>query len=314
MDAPDRDPDAAPVPGWDDSLRFAPRTAEPLRARRDRLLVGAGVVVLHVLIGWGVESLSAPRDVDAVEATQAITVDFIETLPPQVIRATRDPEPVHAPAMRALATRPAPSTPPPASSTAPPRDAPLRLYLPDGSLDLPEEVFEQIDQAATNKQFDFQLPNLEAGARLLDRPPVIAYETTRFDQYWEPPNETLLDEILRKAAEKTSKEIRIPIPGAPGRRLVCRVSLLAAGGTCGMERNGGNAVVSHGDPKTLDPTEAAECQAWWDRIVGAATQEQWRVTRKLYDAECLKPLEKVPVAPREPAPTERSPPEPSPAR
>jgi hypothetical protein len=118
------------------------------------------------------------------------------------------------------------------------------------------------------------------------------YEPTRFDQYWEP-QEDLLSEILRKAVEKTSREIRIPIPGAPNKRLVCRVSLLAAGGACGVERNGGNTVLSLDDPKTLSPVEAAACEAWWNRIVGAATQDEWRATRALYDAECRKPLAKV---------------------
>jgi hypothetical protein len=126
------------------------------------------------------------------------------------------------------------------------------------------------------------------------------YEPTRFDEYWEP-QEDLLSEVLRKAVEKTTTEVRIPIPGAPGRFLVCRVSLLAAGGACGVERPGAG-IISLDDPKTLDPTEAAACAAWWDRIVGAATQAEWRATRRLYEAECRKPLLKVsPVGSPDPA-------------
>jgi hypothetical protein len=178
------------------------------------------------------------------------------------------------------------------AARAPVADAPLQLYLPDGSLRLPDTVAKDLDRASRDRQFDFQMPDLDAAARLLDRPPALVYEPTRFDEYWEP-NEDLLNEVLRKAVEKTTKEVRIPIPGAPGRSLVCRVSLLAAGGACGVERNGGNAVVSLDDPKTLSATEAAACAAWWDRIVGAATQAEWRATRKLYEAECRKPLEKV---------------------
>jgi hypothetical protein len=149
-----------------------------------------------------------------------------------------------------------------------------------------------IDPLADERRFDFKFPDLEKAGHLLDRPPALVYEPTRFDQYW-APEEDVLTEVLRKAVEKTTKEVRIPIPGAPGRFLVCRVSLLAAGGACGVERNGGNNVVSLDDPDTLSPVEAAACEAWWNRIVGAGTQAEWRATRKLYEAECRKPLLKV---------------------
>src|SRR5688500_3172514 len=105
MDAPERDPETAPGPGWDDSLHFAPRASASDRERMHRVLAGAFVFGLHLLIVWGIETLSAPHELDEVEATQAIAVDFIETLPAQVIHATRDPEPVHAPATRAVATQ-----------------------------------------------------------------------------------------------------------------------------------------------------------------------------------------------------------------
>jgi hypothetical protein len=166
---------------------------------------------------------------------------------------------------------------------------------------LPDSLLEDMDRTARDPRFDFRMPDLDAAARLLERPPALVYEPTRFDEYWEP-NEDLLSEVLRKAVEKTTKEVRIPIPGARGRFLVCRVSLLAAGGACGVERNGGNDVVSLDDPQTLSATEAAACQAWWNRIVGASTQAEWRATQKLYEAECRKPLEKVPPQAR-PAPS-----------
>lgn len=289
-----------------ESLRFAPRHDAQVGSRREGLAIVVAVGVLHLLFWWAVEAHSHRRTRDAVAEAPAIVVSWIEVLPRMLIRAerapvvlARAPTPPRArstrPDPQPVATRPVPRTPPPAN-------APLQLYLPDGRLRIPDGLLEDIDRAATQRQFDFQMPNLDEAARLLDRPPALVYEPTRFDEYWEP-NETLLDEVLRKAVEKTTKEVRIPIPGAPGRRLVCRVSLLAAGGACGMERNGGNDVVSLDDPKTLNPTEAAACAAWWARITSAASQAQWRATRALYDRECRKPLAKVPPqAKPEPAP------------
>jgi hypothetical protein len=290
--APDEPTDAQPWPI--EALRFAPRTNKA-SWRREQVLVGMGVLALHVLLWWLFEAESRRRAQDDAGADAAIAVTWIETLPRQWIHAPREPRAgdVARPPRPTLSTPRPVAARRPASRSTPTVDPPLQLYLPDGSLRLPEGLVEDLERTERDRRFDFQLPDLDAAARLLDRPPALVYEPTRFDEYWEP-NEDLLSEVLRKAVEKTTKEVRIPIPGAPGRSLVCRVSLLAAGGACGMERNGGNGVVSLDDPKTLSATEAAACQAWWDRIVGADTQAEWRATRKLYDAECRKPLEKVP--------------------
>ena len=281
-----------------ESLRFAPNPGVEASWRREQALVAIAVVAVHLLLWWLVETQSQRRSEADASADTAIAVTFIETLPPQWILAQPQAEapPRAAPPRRTGATaRPATSPRTPTRAVA--ADAPLQLYLPDGSIRLPEGLLEDIDRESREPRFDFQMPNLEGSARLLDRPPALVYEPTRFDEYW-VPNEDLLTEVLRKAAEKTTKEVRIPIPGAPGRFLVCHVSLLALGGACGVERYGGYSVVALDDPKTLNPTEAAACQAWWDRIVGANTQSEWRATRRLYDAECLKPLAKVPPVAR----------------
>jgi hypothetical protein len=282
-----------------EALRFAPRTAGDGGWRREQVLVGIGVLALHVLL-WGLFELESRRRAQGdADADAAIAITYVETLPRVWIRAPGTPvASAVAQPSRPTTAMPRPAVAPrPVPRTSPAPDAPLQLYDRDGALRLPQSVLEDLDRTARDRQFDFQMPNLDAAAKLLDRPPALVYEPTRFDEYWEP-NEDLLSEVLRKAVEKTSKEVRIPIPGAPGRFLVCRVSLLAAGGACGVERNGGNAVVSLDDPKTLTPAEAAACQAWWDRIVGAGTQAEWRATRKLYDGECNKPLEKAPAQAR----------------
>jgi hypothetical protein len=304
MDALPRDFDderAAPTAhDWHPGLRFAPRIAPARLPRRLRLGIGIGVVALHVLAGWLVAVQMQPQPLPHVD--DAMVVDYIVLLPPQEIRPERQlerPERVIAAprvqprAEPALSTLPA--TPKPAAA-----DAPLQLYTPDGALRLPDGLMESLDAQANHKQFDFQFPNLEAAATLLDRPPPIEYRATRFDEYW-APNDDLLEAVLNKAIEKTTATVRIPVPGAPGRFLVCKVVFLAAGGGCVVERVGGYGRPGEDDPATLSPDEAKACQAWWDKIVGASTQSEWRATRKLYEDECRKPLLKVPPAAEEPS-------------
>ena len=96
-------------------------------------------------------------------------------------------------------------------------------------------------------------------------------------------------------AEKTTKEIRVPVPGRAGSTMVCHVSLLALGGSCGVLTPGSDYVGPVDDPDTLSPEEDRQCQAWWEQIVGATTQDAWRKTRKLYEAQCRKPLERAPA-------------------
>jgi len=70
--------------------------------------------------------------------------------------------------------------------------------------------------------------------------------------------------------------------------------LLALGGGCGILIAGSDYLGPQDDPTTLSEEEQKQCQAWWDRIAAATTQDAWRSTRKLYDAECRKPRERKP--------------------
>jgi hypothetical protein len=92
--------------------------------------------------------------------------------------------------------------------------------------------------------------------------------------------------------EASTGSIEIPIPGSPGSKLVCTVAILAAGGGCGIKNNNDGYVVVIDDPDTLDPEEDRQCQRWWEQIVGTSSQDVWRHTRALYDAQCRKPLAK----------------------
>jgi hypothetical protein len=279
-----------------DGVEFAARASAPPPSRAQRGCVAAFVIALHALFAWIVEVESQRRDDVAGPEEQPVVVAFIESLPRLVIRA----EPVsEAPPMRIVAPRaPAPRIQAKPSRAAPPTDTPLRLYRPDGALRLPDGLMGELDRKADAPQFDFQYPGVAEGAKAFARPPALVYEATRFDAHWEPANEDVVTEVLRKAVEKSTAEVRIPIPGAPGKRFVCRIAILAASGSCGVESNGDPWFPGYDDPATLDPEEAAACQQWWDKIVGATSQAQWRATRKLYESECRKPLLKVPPHPR----------------
>ena len=171
--------------------------------------------------------------------------------------------------------------------------APPSLYGADGRLRLPDGLMDQLDrQFGDKRSFDFQQPKLDDAAKLFYRPQALSYESTRFEKYWKP-DQDLLTDLLTRAVEKTTKEIRIPIPGDPKSHLVCKISLLAMGGGCGIETNGSDYTGPKDDPNTLSAEEDRQCHAWWDKIVGAKTQDEWRATRKIYELECRKPLEKT---------------------
>lgn len=72
------------------------------------------------------------------------------------------------------------------------------------------------------------IDNLDRSGTWLKRPP-INYTPTRFDQFWIPGG-TLLQEWVRRGI----KNISIPIPGT-SKKLKCVVSILQAGGGCGID-------------------------------------------------------------------------------
>jgi hypothetical protein len=296
----DPDLDAPPPPAWPSDLQFAPRDPDAKPPARERIAALVFVVVAHAWLAWWLDGQSRVHAVPSHDA--AMVVQFIRTMAPTVIHPPR-PESA-TPSRRAATTQTAPrraQAPPPTASTAPRADAPttaLSLYATDGRLQLPDGLLREIDRTSGDaRQFDFQLPDLEAAGTFLDRPPALTYEATRFDRYWKP-NDDLLHAVLRKAMEATTKEVRIKIPGDSRHSIVCTVSLLAAGGSCGIQLNG-KEIDFGDDPDTLTADEAAACSAWWDKIVAARTQDEWRQTRRLYEAQCRKPLLVEPPKPIE---------------
>jgi hypothetical protein len=272
-----------------------------------RVLVLAAVVALHWLaLAW----LSRNAVPATFEQDAAFRVEFVEA--PIVIRPPPPIPPVPASTSTPHRLR-APSTPPQTTPalqmieppTHAPAPEPTSLYGPDGRLRLPADLMEQIDRKfGDQREFSFQMPHADDAAKYFDRPKALAFESTRFDQYWKP-DQDLLTDLLTQAVEKTTKEIRIPIPGNPREHVVCRISMLAMGGGCGIEVAGSDYTGPKDDPNTLSPEEDRQCQAWWNKIIASTTQDEWRATRKLYEQECRKPLERRPEQVPDPGPPTR---------
>jgi hypothetical protein len=171
---------------------------------------------------------------------------------------------------------------------------PMKLVDAYGRPRLPDDYIQQWEkQFGDQRVFDFQNPKLRDMDKLLERRVAIDYQPTQFDKAWRPENDLLTD-ILERAVEKTTKEVKIKIPGVADGKIVCKVSVLALGGGCGFVPNHGYEAYRD-DPNTLNEEEAKQCAAWWEKIIHAETQSTWRRTKELYEAECQKPLEKRPV-------------------
>jgi hypothetical protein len=284
--------------GWrPQSLRPPDQSWPPPRTRAGVL---AAVLLAHlglaVWLPWFDRGPAAPED-------EALLVNFIppDPLPPPPEPVVEpDAAPRAEPDTRPSAPRPnrprrRPTTPQPLQVQTMPPPARLDLYGEDGRLKLPKDMLEQIDRKfGDTRRFDYQVPGMERAEKLLNRPPPIVYEGTRFDEYWKP-DQDLLTALLTEMVEKTTKEVRIKVPGRSQSTMVCKVSVLAFGGGCGVLTPGSDYVGPVDDPDTLSPEEDRQCQAWWEQIVGATTQDTWRRTRKLYESQCRKPRERAPA-------------------
>jgi hypothetical protein len=288
-----------PDPDWRPKSLRQPAPAWLPRPVRASIL--AAIVLVHWLVlAWWLPRLATPRH--PAEEQVAIRVEFITDPAPVVmqpepeVRKTDQREPPR-PAQpvrkrpRIRSDTPLQALPPP----APAAKSRLELYGADGRLKVPDDMLDQIDRKYGDKRvFSYQVPRLDDAKKAFYRNPAITYEKTRFDEYWKP-DQDLLTGLLSEMVEKTTKQIKIPVPGRPDSKMVCTISLLALGGGCGVLTNGSDYVGPLDDPDTLSPEEDKQCKAWWDQIVGASTQEAWRKTRRLYEEQCRKPLERVPA-------------------
>lgn len=289
------------------SLDTDPREDFPRRWRAPLL---GSLIGLHVLAFVYLPLGEQVREKRGEE--EAIEVEFINLPPlpnhedilirPEPANVAEDdalsPRPTRIPATPASTTSPL-ALPTPAKKPEPTRPGAMSMvYTDEGRIRLPEGLMDDLDKRfGEQRQFSFQQPGLDKADKLLERRNYLAYEPTRFDKDWKP-NQDLLSEVLTKAMEATTKEVRMPIPGNPRAHLVCRISILALGGGCGIEIAGANYLPPGDDPNTLSPEEDKQCQAWWEKIAGASTQDVWRQTRQLYERECRKPLERPKVMSR----------------
>lgn len=269
--------------------------------RLRRLAALLVVVVLHL---WMFDLLLRQEwRTPAVPAPSVVTVSFIEDRP-----ASRPAPPPAVRRARAIASRSPPSARRPARMTsAPPDEAPrpqtavapapaARLFREDGSIALPDAVVDDLAKATDpRREFGFQVPGVveaQARAHALKRP-ALEYLGTRFDEGWIEETDPLTAG-LKKAVEKTTATVRIPLPRAPGSKAVCKFSFAAMSGGCGIRNESDGYVVRGDDPDTLDAAEVAQCEAWWNEVVTATTPEQLRIARDRYEAQCRKPLAAAP--------------------
>ncbi len=297
-----------PAPTWfDDSWR--PRSLRPARqgwlTPRNRALVMAAVIALHLL---GANLLYRFATRPDVPGPGSLHVDFVfefpppvvppPTVPPHPLPADARAHPRHATAPRsARSTSRATQAPPAIVAGTPPQQRPsirLQLYDANGRVRLSKGVLDDLDKRyGDSRSFSYQIPRMGDAQKVWGRNRALVYEATRFDEYWKP-DQDILTALLTEMVEKTTREIRVPVPGRPDAKMVCKISLLALGGGCGILIAGSDYLGPQDDPATLSEAEEKQCAAWWDQIVAAKTQDAWRSTRKLYDAECRKPRERKP--------------------
>ncbi len=167
----------------------------------------------------------------------------------------------------------------------------LTLINKDGSILLPQQTRDAFLNNIENREFAVQRKGLDDMQKLLHRPVSLEFKSTVFEDDWQG-DQPRLARVLAEAVEKSTVRIKIPIPGRPGAYLRCNMAVIVMGGSCGFTANDDGYFVRGDDPNTLSPEEDSQCKAWWDLIVSAKTQALWRKTKKLYQQECEKPLEK----------------------
>jgi len=299
----------ADADAWFDA-QWQPRSLRPVRPRllagRWRIAVMVLVVLLHLA---GAYWLTRWSDASREIAPGTMRVDFVFELPSETVvelpplpEKPRTPDEAQ-PRKHRQAPRP-PSTPPVRTAprvrapTRPGSSAPsiqLQLYDETGRVRITKDTLDTLDKEFGEKRsFSYQIPRMGDAEKLLTRPKVVTYEPTRFADMYRPTR-NILDDVLERAVEATTAEVRIPVPGHPESKMVCKIQILAMGGGCGILTNGADYVGPIDDPNTLSEEENRQCQSWYEQIVGAKTQDAWRATRKLYDASCRKPLERKPA-------------------
>ncbi|KAA2286013.1 hypothetical protein [Arenimonas fontis] len=249
------------------------------------LALGHGLAIVAMVLGSRAdESLAQAR----VTVLEFVSPEPVPSPPPPTKQA---PVPVTSPAPKAGRRPRQVRAEPPATTggaEAPPPGS-LRLFEADGSLHLPDEVKDQLAEVeSADREFPWKLAGVVEAGAFLERPPAIEYRETEFERYWRPHDKDLLTDLLEAAVEATTGEVRIPVPGSPGTSIVCKASLLAVAGACGVVKH--DEGYRYPDPNVLTPEQDRQCDLLWEQIVQAGSQERWRRLRAIYDGTCRKPL------------------------
>jgi hypothetical protein len=176
------------------------RWRRPPYDRRGIAVAFVVALLLHLIGLWFVRDWMRLR-VAPEDRSDVIVVSLVEPVepvlsPPPPIDEV-EPLQVSAPTpARPSARRATPRTNrAPATPAAPVADSTpqVRLYAPDGRLDLPKLEAEP----AMGPFFEFRAPKVVASPILRHDSP-LPYTATKFEEYWPSDDETLLDEFIRR--------------------------------------------------------------------------------------------------------------------
>jgi hypothetical protein len=182
---------------------------------RRRRLVFALLLLAHVAFYWHLDRAMElrPRAVAAKPAIADEDVLIVEFIAPEPVVPPIPDEPIEGPVQRAVDNVSIPQLPErkreeealSARFIAPePEPGPAKridLYNRDGSLRLSPDIKAIAEPTRAYRQF-----RGETLSESLQRHDTVPYDATRFEKSWAPPNESLAQELVRKAiVEKTVK-------------------------------------------------------------------------------------------------------------
>lgn len=201
-----------------------------MRGSPRRWAVLSLVAILHLVLAMMLAHIM--RESTPPTSNHAIQVQFVS-----VPEAAPPPLPDLAPTRRQSASEPtaaAPEVPDAATSapvagTEPEPPAPkLRLFRPDGSVNVAEDLLTRIErQVRADGLAEYRIADLDKAGHFETRT-VLEYQETVFERYW-VPTESLLEEWVRRGIQ----EVSIPIPGS-NQKITCYISLVAPGAACGI--------------------------------------------------------------------------------
>ncbi|PKM16115.1 MAG: hypothetical protein CVV12_05025 [Gammaproteobacteria bacterium HGW-Gammaproteobacteria-2] len=200
-----------------------------MRGSPRRWAVLSLVALLHLLLAMMLAHIM--RKVEPEQTGRAIQVQFVDLidLPPPPLpdlpptRRRSMVEASAAPPDVRYDDLPAPVT------EAQPEPAPkLRLFRPDGSVNVAEDLLAKIERRVlADGLAEYRIADLDKAGYFETRT-VLEYEETVFERYW-VPGESLLEEWVRRGIH----EVSIPIPGS-NQKITCYISLVAPGAACGI--------------------------------------------------------------------------------